>query len=288
MGRDQTVWFAVIDGREAGPMTRGEFALRMASDLVDEETFVWKEGMAEWLPAAQVGELAAMFTAKVHAKKRDVRPPPPPAAALSKANRAAPVEEEIELEVASTDPPPEEEEEIELDVRPTDPPPRVEPEVAPPPKAAPQRLHDDSPVSTIVEMLPLGELIHQQQVAKSLFSSGEIPAVSARKTGTFALDQLKWAYAPTKKARLPQDAKAAALARAIQATAARPIEPVVQAPVTPSHPKTPSAGPRPRPAKKRAPAPAPFQAPRAMAIVVGFGAGLAVVLASAIVIWLLR
>src|SRR5436190_13130 len=130
MPRDQTIWFAMIDGLESGPMTRGEFALRMAADRVNEETFVWKEGMSEWLPAARVRELA--------------------------------------------------------------------------------------------EMLPLGERVHQEEVAQELFSTGEHSR--SGKTGAFAIDEVKWAYARSQKEPPPQDSKAAALARAIKATAVKPAE----------------------------------------------------------------
>src|SRR5437764_10077867 len=92
MPRDQTVWFAMIDGTESGPMTRGEFALRMAADRVNEETFVWKEGMSEWLPAARVRDLAPMFHSKMKSKKKLVRPPPPPAAALTRSKPPAPAQ----------------------------------------------------------------------------------------------------------------------------------------------------------------------------------------------------
>ena len=291
MARDQTIWFAMVDGREAGPMTRGEFALRMSTDLIDEETFVWKEGMSEWLPAAKVGDLAPLFKARVQARQRNLRPPPPPAAALAKARRAPPAEEEeeIELDLAPPTPPPSVEEEIELDVAAPTPPPPAEPVTPAPP--ARDRLREAAPISTIVEMLPLGELIHQQQVAKSLFTSGEIPSVSTGKTGKFALDDLKWAYAPTKKAPSPQDSKAAALARAIEATKVRPAEPVVH-PVTPAYPRTPPAGTRSpvraRPSPKRARGGMQIGMPRIGVLTVGFGAGLAVVLVSALVIWLLR
>src|SRR5438477_5463791 len=139
MPRDQTVWFAMIDGTEAGPMTRGEFALRMATDRVTEETFVWKEGMSEWLPAARVKDLAPMF--RVKAKKKVVRPPPPPAAALAK-SKPAPVQHVEEEEIA-----------LELDTpisRPApqpalvpDPPVQPTP-LAPPPAAPPEDEEDDS------------------------------------------------------------------------------------------------------------------------------------------------
>src|SRR5881275_2342019 len=123
MARDQTIWFAMVDGREAGPMTRGEFALRMSTDLIDEETFVWKEGMSEWLPAAKVGDLAPLFKARVQARQRNLRPPPPPPAS---------VEEEIQLDVAAPTPPP-----------PAEP-------VTPAPPAR-DRLREAAPISTIVE-----------------------------------------------------------------------------------------------------------------------------------------
>src|ERR1700687_965748 len=102
MARERTGWFAMIDAREAGPMSRAEFALRLATDVVDEETFVWKEGMDEWLPAAQVRDLAPMFHSRKQAKKSGVRPPPPPAAAKAKNRRPeadAVDEEEIVLEL---------------------------------------------------------------------------------------------------------------------------------------------------------------------------------------------
>src|SRR5260370_41610850 len=87
MAGERTLWFAMIDGREAGPMSRAGFALRLATDVVDEETFVWKEGMREWLPAAQVGDLAPMFLTRKQAKLSGVRPPPPPPAAKGKTKR---------------------------------------------------------------------------------------------------------------------------------------------------------------------------------------------------------
>lgn len=282
MGRDQSVWFAVIDGREAGPMTRGEFALRMASDLVDEETFVWKEGMAEWLPAAKVGDLAPMFKARAEAKKRDIRPPPPPAAALAK--KKAPVEEEIELELdlaPKTPPPPEPQPRpVDIEAPPVEPKVVVEEQRPPVTEAAPDR--------TLVEFLPFGELVHAQQVAKSLFTTGEFGKASG-KTGKVSLDELKWAYTPTKKPATPQDAKAAALARAIQATAARPPEPIVPPPVTPAHAKTPPGAVRAPVRAPKVPVARQFRVPRVLiAAGIGFGAGLAIVVVSAVVIWLFR
>ncbi len=285
MPRDQTVWFAMIDGLEAGPMSRGEFALRMAADRVNEETFVWKEGMSEWLPAVKVRELAPMFHSKVKAKKKLVRPPPPPAAALAKSKPLAVlevVEEEIPLELATPEVPP---------PAPTPAPVQVAPEVPqrPPavivPEAPPPDEDDDS---TVAEMLPLGERVHQEEVAQELFTTGEHSR--SGKTGAFAIDELKWAYARSQKEAPPQDAKAAALARAIKATAARPSEGALPAlarhPVTPAHSRTPTAGLRPRSSPPQAGR--QFRSPRAVVLMAGFGAGLLIVAASILAIWLLR
>src|SRR5437879_190534 len=89
MSRHRTLWFAMIDGQQAGPMSRAEFALRFAADVVDEETYVWKEGMREWLPASQVRDLAEMFHTREQARSQGVRPPPPPEAAKAKSKRRA-------------------------------------------------------------------------------------------------------------------------------------------------------------------------------------------------------
>src|SRR5207253_3932081 len=125
-----------------------------------------------------------------------------------------------------------------------------------------------------------------------LFSTGEHSRSGSGKTGAFAIDELKWAYARTQKEAPPQDAKAAALARAIKATSVKPVEGALPAlarhPVTPSHAKTPAAGHRPQswPAQKQMPG--LLRAPRAVVVLAGFGAGIVVVIASILVIWLLR
>src|SRR5207302_11175335 len=121
-------WFGMIDGQQAGPMSRAEFALRFAADVVDEETYVWKEGMGEWLPASQVRDLAGIFHAREQAKSQGVKPPPPPEAARKR--KAKPVESE------------EQEVELDLDVNAFKPLMRSETPGASakaPPPAAPQK-----------------------------------------------------------------------------------------------------------------------------------------------------
>jgi hypothetical protein len=271
----------MIDGREAGPMSRAEFALRLATDVVDEETFVWKEGMREWLPAAQVRDLAPMFQTRKQAKQDGVRPPPPPAAAKAKTKRreedaggglrVEDDEEEVVLELdldalkhakpghpaptapppGSTAPPP---------ARTAPPPARTAPppaRTAPAPAPAqavrlapePPRVEQAPPPEpeeefaadrTLMEVLPLGERVHQEEVAQDLFAPGDTPP-KVGKTGSFAIDSLKWAYAKPKRESKP-DAKSAAILKAMQATAVRPAvpsEPAIEVAAPPRQPLPP-------------------------------------------------
>lgn len=240
MARPRTVYFAMIEGQEIGPMTRAEFALRLASQMVDEETFVWKQGMREWLPASQVQELASMFHLREEARRQGVRPPPPPAVAKAK-SRAKHDDEEIELELdldshaagiaeepaaAAKGPPPPPKAPLQAyslatmksrpkapqakppppaeEAAPEEEPPSEEPAPAPPPGEDMGR--------TVIEMLPLGERVHQEQVGERLFDPGELPPLSTGKTGAFAIDSLKWAY-QRKEKKEKDDAKKAALSQ---------------------------------------------------------------------------
>ncbi len=87
MARDAAVWFVMIDGEQRGPMSRVELGLEYASGAIDGETHVWKDGMGEWLPAAELPDLAALFSPQPP-KPPVSRPPPPPAAAVQKSKAA--------------------------------------------------------------------------------------------------------------------------------------------------------------------------------------------------------
>jgi hypothetical protein len=238
MAREQTVWFAMIDGREAGPMTRAEFALRLATDLVDEETYVWKDGMREWLPAAQVRDLEPLFQSREQGKRSGARPPPPPAAAKAKTKRrevdaGGGMRAEVDVEEVLL--------ELDLPVGPahrtpsapppvltTPPPARTEPPAAhvqaeQPAPEPPAEKEQDWADRTVMEMIPLGERVHQEEVAGDLFAPGDAPPPSSGKTGKFALDSLKWSYAkvPRKESKA-EASNAVALLKAMQATAAKP------------------------------------------------------------------
>ncbi|MFN8258046.1 MAG: SPFH domain-containing protein [Bacteroidales bacterium] len=63
-------FFVSIGGQQAGPFDLNTIKQMIAQNQVTRETYVWKEGMANWLAAGQVPEVALLFGA--------VPPPPPP------------------------------------------------------------------------------------------------------------------------------------------------------------------------------------------------------------------
>jgi TonB family protein len=59
-GGDESVWHVVIDQEQVGPLTVAEVQQRFASGQIDAETFVWREGFADWQPLSQVDVFAAL------------------------------------------------------------------------------------------------------------------------------------------------------------------------------------------------------------------------------------
>ena len=51
-----------IDGKQAGPFDQAALQAQVAAGKLTGETLVWKTGMAQWVPAAQVPELASVLT----------------------------------------------------------------------------------------------------------------------------------------------------------------------------------------------------------------------------------
>ncbi|MDR1744425.1 MAG: SPFH domain-containing protein [Planctomycetota bacterium] len=58
----QPVWYAGLDGRQAGPFTEADLAPRL-NGAGGRDILVWKQGMANWQKAGEVGELAGIFGA---------------------------------------------------------------------------------------------------------------------------------------------------------------------------------------------------------------------------------
>ncbi|GAB4135276.1 MAG: SPFH domain-containing protein [Bacteroidia bacterium] len=69
-----TQYYIAVNGQQQGPYDENTFRGMIQSGSVTRETLVWKNGMAGWLAAAQVPELANMFGV--------VPPPPPPPPAI--------------------------------------------------------------------------------------------------------------------------------------------------------------------------------------------------------------
>jgi membrane protease subunit (stomatin/prohibitin family) len=62
-------YFIAINGAQQGPYDDNTFRAMIQSGAVKKETVIWKQGMAGWVPAGQVPELAQFF---------NTMPPPPP------------------------------------------------------------------------------------------------------------------------------------------------------------------------------------------------------------------
>jgi predicted Zn finger-like uncharacterized protein len=53
------VWHAVQGGRQIGPFDSGEILRRRTAGELDDGSYVWREGFADWLPLGDVDELRA-------------------------------------------------------------------------------------------------------------------------------------------------------------------------------------------------------------------------------------
>ena len=66
----QEQWYVGVGGQQQGPFDRGALAAQVRSGGLTAGTLVWKQGMAQWVPAQQVPELADILGS--------VPPPLPP------------------------------------------------------------------------------------------------------------------------------------------------------------------------------------------------------------------
>ena len=56
-------YFAVVAGKQAGPFNEQQLAQMAQAGTLMRDTLVWKTGMASWLTAGQVPEMANVFGA---------------------------------------------------------------------------------------------------------------------------------------------------------------------------------------------------------------------------------
>lgn len=57
------VWHVSSDGESLGPFTVAELAARVQEGTVNDESFVWREGLDDWKAAREVDALAGLFAA---------------------------------------------------------------------------------------------------------------------------------------------------------------------------------------------------------------------------------
>ncbi len=57
---DDAVWHVVVDQEQVGPLTVAEVQARVAAGAIDGESYVWCEGFPDWLPLAEVPDLASI------------------------------------------------------------------------------------------------------------------------------------------------------------------------------------------------------------------------------------
>ena len=54
-------FFVAVNGQQQGPFDLGALSQRQQQGQLTRETLVWAQGMANWVPAGQVSDLAALF-----------------------------------------------------------------------------------------------------------------------------------------------------------------------------------------------------------------------------------
>src|SRR4051794_9290690 len=54
-------WHLVIDGDQIGPISDSEVKDRFARGEINSETYIWKEGFADWLKVSAVPDFASLF-----------------------------------------------------------------------------------------------------------------------------------------------------------------------------------------------------------------------------------
>jgi hypothetical protein len=58
---DGPIWFAMLRGKQTGPLTRAELMARANDGEIGPRTYLWREGMNAWQRALEVADLSEMF-----------------------------------------------------------------------------------------------------------------------------------------------------------------------------------------------------------------------------------
>ena len=69
----KTVFYAFIDGKQAGPMTEVELKALIKRGMVSHETLVWSTGMVNWTQAQYVPSVNKLLLLFLPKEKQEVR-----------------------------------------------------------------------------------------------------------------------------------------------------------------------------------------------------------------------
>jgi predicted Zn finger-like uncharacterized protein len=78
-GEEEAVWYVAVGEEQQGPYTTQQIREYIQTDQLDPESFMWKEGMEDWLPVQQIAEFSDVYQGGAPA----AAPSPSPASAFS-------------------------------------------------------------------------------------------------------------------------------------------------------------------------------------------------------------
>ena len=166
---DAPRWFAMLHGKQTGPLTRAELGARTDEGALGPRTYLWKDGMNAWQRAKDLPELQGLFPQLPEAPPLPPKVAPPPAVALR----------EFSSPGFAGKPKP------------------VEPEK---PSASPAESVDEP---TSVEPLPLGERVHQEGVARKLFAPEQGNVQKPTDLASWATGELQKKSSPPRPSLMP-------------------------------------------------------------------------------------
>ncbi|BBO24762.1 MAG: membrane protein [Chthonomonadaceae bacterium] len=77
-------WYYVGHYGQLGPLTRDQIDELIVAGVISRETYMWRTGMTDWVPASSILEIQSVFDSF----QPVVAPPPPPTSPLHRAETA--------------------------------------------------------------------------------------------------------------------------------------------------------------------------------------------------------
>lgn len=169
-------WFAMIKGKQVGPLAGAALQAKVTSGEITERTYLWREGMADWKRALDLPELVPVFIQAP--RPSGPRPQPPKAPASSPLTPPATLESApspAPISVASPS--------SAVPVRPPQAVPAARPPLSPTaPPASTKRptmmdvaLSAERPLSAADELLPHAKSPNEEGAWSQLFGEDDSP-----------------------------------------------------------------------------------------------------------------